>query len=96
MSLLVTRSLKGTGIIKIPTLFFPFKALYIVVILKLITMGLFKVKKKSGKPFKSGLKENTVKDVIESPYVRGKKVYRFEEDDSMVSVDVCEKIEEGS
>lgn len=55
-----------------------------------------KVKKKSGKPFKSGLRENTVKDIIESPYVKGKSVYLFVEDDSMVEVDACEKVKEGS
>lgn len=59
------------------------------------TLG-FKVKKKSGKPFKSGLRENTVKDIIKSPYVRGKLVYLFVEDDSMVEVDACEKVEEES
>ena len=56
---------------------------------------MIRVKKKSGKPFKSGLKINTVKDTIDSPYVKGKKVHSFYEDDSMVEVEACEIIEEG-
>jgi hypothetical protein len=49
-----------------------------------------KVKKKSGKPFKSGNKVNTVKDIIEHPQVSGEKAYTFHEDDSYVSVVMCQ------
>lgn len=40
------------------------------------------------KPFKSGLKENTVKDVIISPYTN-KLAFTFIEDDSCVNCDIC-------
>jgi hypothetical protein len=40
------------------------------------------------KPFKSGLKENTVKDVIISPYTN-KIAFTFVEDDSCVNCDIC-------
>lgn len=49
-----------------------------------------KVKKKSNKPFKSKLKINTVKDVISHPKLPGKYAYTFKEDDSYVSVVMCE------
>lgn len=45
-----------------------------------------KVEKKSGKPFKSTLKVNTVKSVISHPILQGEEAYTFEEDDSYVSV----------
>ncbi len=47
-----------------------------------------KVKKLSGKPFKSNLKVNTIKGVINHP-VNGKIAYTFEEDDSCVEVTRC-------
>lgn len=58
-----------------------------------------KVCKKSGKPFKSGLKVNTVKgiDYMEVPS-KNKAItiwrlcYTFEEDDSLVSAEICETI----
>lgn len=49
-----------------------------------------KVEKKSGKPFKSGNKINTVKETIEHPILKSKKSYTFYEDDSYVSVEICE------
>lgn len=51
------------------------------------------VVKFSGKPFKSGLKINTIKAVVESPYKidketgNGVPAYTFEEDESVV--DAC-------
>jgi len=48
-----------------------------------------KVVKISGKPFKSGLKENTIKDTIPHPKRKGKKAYLFYEDDSFVSIEIC-------
>ena len=51
------------------------------------------VKKKSGKPFKSGKKIATVKGVIDHPFrPTGGKAYIFEEDDSCVAVSVCVEI----
>ncbi|PLS19520.1 hypothetical protein CVD28_03640 [Bacillus sp. M6-12] len=49
-----------------------------------------KVCKKSGKPFKSGKRVNTVKSIIDHPKVKGEKAYTFYEDDSFVSVVMCE------
>lgn len=54
-----------------------------------------KVYKKSGKPFKSHLWVNTVKGIgIMTVLSKGKLVerlcYTFEEDDSMVSAEICE------
>ena len=49
------------------------------------------VVKFSGKPFKSGLKINTIKAVVESPYKIDKETgngvfaYMFEEDESIVN-----------
>ncbi|AGT13499.1 hypothetical protein BigBertha_226 [Bacillus phage BigBertha] len=54
-----------------------------------------KVKKKSGKPFKSGNKVNTVIGIIHHPEVKGEKAYIFKEDASYVSVAMCEELEEG-
>ena len=52
-----------------------------------------KVKKKSGKPFKSGLKIATVKDIIDHPLKpTGGDAYTFEEDDSCVSVSQCVEV----
>lgn len=44
-----------------------------------------KVKKKSGKPFKSGFKINTIKGFIPHPF-RAYQAAIFEEDDSFVSI----------
>lgn len=54
-----------------------------------------KVCKKSGKPFKSHLRVNTVKGIDTMTVLsKGKLVerlcYTFEEDDSMVSAEICE------
>lgn len=51
-----------------------------------------KVRKKSGKPFKSKLKVNTVKAVIVHPYL-GRDAFVFEEDDSYVTAELCELAE---
>ncbi len=50
---------------------------------------LMKVKKKSGKPFKSKEKVNTVKDIITHP-ITGNPAYLFYEDDSYVEVKQCD------
>ena len=59
-----------------------------------------KVEKYSGKPFKSQLCVNTVKNVdymeVTSKGQTIKEIcYTFEEDDSMVSVDKCKIVEDG-
>lgn len=46
------------------------------------------VKKRSGKPFKSGFKINTVKAVTTNPFT-GKMAFSFIEDDSTVHVGLC-------
>ena len=52
-----------------------------------------KVKKKSGKPFLSGLKINTVKDITINPYdPKHRQAYSFLEDNSVVNCDICEKV----
>jgi len=48
-----------------------------------------KVCKFSGKPFKSRLKDNTVKDVTTNIYT-GKIAFTFVEDDSVVDIIKCE------
>ena len=48
-----------------------------------------KVRKKSGKSFKSTFKVNTIKDITINHPV-GKKAFAFEEDDSVVNMDKCE------
>jgi len=53
-----------------------------------------KVKKKSGKPFKSGNKINTVDKMIDHPINKGELAYTFLEDDSYVSVVMCELVED--
>lgn len=55
-----------------------------------------KVKKKSGKPFKSGLKVNTVKGIVNNPNItwRECKAYTFLEDDTCVNIQICETVEE--
>lgn len=53
----------------------------------------FKVKKKSGNPFKSGKKVNTAIGTIKNekdPMHRD--AFIFEDDDSIVNVDMCEVI----
>lgn len=53
----------------------------------------FKVKKKSGKPFKSMLKVNTVIGSVKNENDPNKKdAFIFKEDDSVVNVDMCEII----
>lgn len=54
-----------------------------------------KVSKKSRKPFKSGEKVNTVKEVIIHPILKNEKAYTFYEDDSYVCVAMCEEATEG-
>jgi hypothetical protein len=48
--------------------------------------------KPSGKPFKSGLKHNTVKELVTNPNT-GKIAYSFNEDNSIVDVHQCELVE---
>ena len=51
-----------------------------------------KVSKKSGKPFKSGLKINTVKGITVNDYdPRKRPAYTFFEDDSVVSTYLCKE-----
>jgi len=52
-----------------------------------------KVRKKSGRPFKSGLLVNTVAEIIAHPYRPGKSAFIFDEDDSAVSIENCEAID---
>lgn len=49
-----------------------------------------KVRKKSGKPFKSGLKVNTVSDIGAHPVLKDELAFSFVEDDSKVSCVQCE------
>ena len=54
---------------------------------------MFQVKKKSGKPFKSGKKVNSVKGIVineNDPQKRNE--YIFYDDDSVVNTDICEII----
>jgi len=48
------------------------------------------------KPFKSGLKINTIKGVITHKQLEGQMAYTFEEDDSYVECRRCEVIEKKS
>lgn len=51
----------------------------------------FKVRKKSGKPFKSMLKVNTAIGSVKNENDPDKKdAFIFKEDDSVVNVDMCE------
>lgn len=52
-----------------------------------------KVTKISEKPFKSGKKINTVKDIIQHPILKDEKAYTFYEDYSFVSVAMCKPVE---
>ena len=55
---------------------------------------IIKVKKKSGKPFKSGLKVNTVVSTIVNKKDPKRRVaYIFKEDNSIVNCDLCNIIE---
>ncbi len=51
-----------------------------------------KVKKPSGKPFKSGSKENTIKGVVMHPVLKNTFAFTFEEDDSCVECRRCELV----
>ena len=52
---------------------------------------MFQVKKKSGKPFKSGKKVNSVKGIVTNENDPQKRnAYIFYDDDSVVSTDICE------
>ncbi len=52
-----------------------------------------KVEKKSGKPFKSTLKSNTVKGIkINEQDPKKRMAYTFEEDNSIVNVELCQEI----
>lgn len=54
---------------------------------------MFQVKKKSGKPFKSGKKVNSVKGiVINENDPQKRNAYIFYDDDSVVNTDICEII----
>jgi hypothetical protein len=48
-----------------------------------------RVKKPSGKPFKSGNKINTVKEIVDHPNREGVKAFSFYEDDSVVDCNTC-------
>ena len=48
-----------------------------------------RVKKPSGKPFKSGNKINTVKEIVDYPNREGVKAFSFYEDDSVVDCNNC-------
>ena len=50
------------------------------------------VYKKSGKPFKSTRKVNTVKDTVEHPLLPGVPAFTFVEDDSYVAVKQCKEV----
>jgi hypothetical protein len=50
-----------------------------------------KVRKLSGKPFKSGRKINTVKEETVNPNT-GKPAYTFDEDDSVVDQHICTEV----
>ncbi len=49
------------------------------------------VRKKSNKPFKSGLKENTVKALIEHPITK-RPAFTFVEDETYVECRMCTKV----
>ena len=52
-----------------------------------------RVEKKSGKPFKSRLKINTVKAVVEHPLKPGGGLaFTFVEDDSVVTASLCKGV----
>lgn len=54
---------------------------------------MFQVKKKSGKPFKSDKKVNSVKGIVTNENDSQKRnAYIFYDDDSVVNTDICEII----
>ena len=54
---------------------------------------MFQVKKKSGKPFKTGKKVNSVKGIVTNENDTQKRnAYIFYDDDSVVNTDICEII----
>ena len=54
---------------------------------------MFQVKKKSGKPFKTGKKVNSVKGIVTNENDPQKRnAYIFYDDDSVVNTDICEII----
>lgn len=54
---------------------------------------MFQVKKKSGKPFKSVKKVNSVKGIVTNENDPQKRnAYIFYDDDSVVNTDICEII----
>lgn len=54
---------------------------------------MFQIKKKSGKPFKSGKKVNSVKGIVTNENDPQKRnAYIFYDDDSVVNTDICEII----
>lgn len=53
-----------------------------------------RVKKKSGKPFKSGLKVQTAIGKVPHSFRANAEAYIFKECDSQVSIDLCERVEE--
>lgn len=57
---------------------------------KKVAKSVFRVGRKP-KPFKSGLRENTVKEITECPFT-GKVAYTFVEDDSIVRAEICEVV----
>lgn len=50
-------------------------------------------KEKSGKPFKSGQKINTVRGIINHPQINT-PAFIFEDDDSYVDCRICKKVED--
>lgn len=48
-----------------------------------------RVQKLSGKPFKSGVKVNTVKEIVPHPVLPDTPSYSFVEDDSIVRASYC-------
>lgn len=57
---------------------------------KKVSKSVFRVGKQP-KPFKSGLKVNTVKGITTCP-ITGKVAYSFVEDDSIVRAEICEVV----
>lgn len=57
---------------------------------KKVAKSVFRIGK-NPKPFKSGLRENTVKEITECPFT-GKVAYTFVEDDSIVRAEICEVV----
>ena len=53
-----------------------------------------KCTKKSGKPFKSRFKVNTITNIVPHPYVDSEFAFEFVEDDSKVSIKQCVIMEE--